>query len=989
MSEGGAPWRLSGAARANATGGELESLELRLGADERPATLTGAARFDAATGRARWELASKQIDLDRLLGREGRPTTPGQALREAVAAFSRAREGFREATGGRWAIPVDLDLQPGAVTLGGETIGDARLVAAFAPDAPISGALEASLPGRARISTQGQIEGGAAPRFRGKLALEVGDARRLRAWLGDVWPSGLNLGAARLGVEGDTEISPVTFALRGATLRLDRSTLRGDVTLTAPVGGERGRAFADLTSDALDLDSAPDVTGLASAAPGYDYSLTLDARAVRVSRFGDGMLDAGRVRLRLTRQGERAELERLRLDDVGGASLAAQGRFDGRGGDLTATLDADRLGDLAALVQRLAPGRWSDAFAARAARLAPAKLSLAAQVGPDFEPRQAALDGALGGSRLTGRVGADQGRLDARLDVAHPDAGALLRQLGVDAALGPGSAAGGGGGGSISIAAAGPPEGPLETTAEAVAPAARLHFSGTIDPQGLALGRPQRLGRLSVDATDLAPLATALGVLAPDSFAHGGADVETTLSLDPLGLKIDGLRGWALGARIAGEGRLTAGGEGGRLRLDGAASMDRLALTDVAALALGVSPAGPGPRRGVWADRAFAPALGPGAPLLSVDLSIGALDLGVGAPGPATLKVAAGPDAVTVERLSAPFSGGRLEGRGALRRSGLDATFTGAAHLRDVGFDEIFSVGALDLDLEAAGAGRSAAGIVASLGGEGRALLKQARLRRAGAQVVAGVAAAVDDGRTQIEEGAIGRAIALALDTQETALGGPREVAVSLTGGVARLAPTLVEIGEASLTSRASLNLVTMEPELRQTLVAPPPRDHWSGGAPRVEMTWTRAGREVDAAALSNGLAARQVARDLERIEALEADIAERAAQLRRQKAFDFLRRRDKEIGDFEAEQARLAAETERRRLEDERRAEEARRIDEARRVEEMRKADEARRADEAKRMEEARRAEQRAERARREAERAPDVGGGVSGAPLDIRPPP
>ena len=102
-------------------------------------------------------------------------------------------------------------------------------------------------------------------------------------------------------------------------------------------------------------------------------------------------------------------------------------------------------------------------------------------------------------------------------------------------------------------------------------------------------------------------------------------------------------------------------------------------------------------------------------------------------------------------------------------------------------------------------------------------------------------------------------------------------------------------------------------------------------------------------AALSNSLSARAIARESARLEALEADIRERAAFARRQKAFEFMRVRDREIAAYDSDQARLAQEAEKRRQEEEKRlAQEA----ERRRLEEEKKRleDEKRLAQEAER---------------------------------------
>ena len=104
--------------------------------------------------------------------------------------------------------------------------------------------------------------------------------------------------------------------------------------------------------------------------------------------------------------------------------------------------------------------------------------------------------------------------------------------------------------------------------------------------------------------------------------------------------------------------------------------------------------------------------------------------------------------------------------------------------------------------------------------------------------------------------------------------------------------------------------------------------------------------RRIDDAAFVAGLAAQAIAREADRIAALEADIRERAFFNRRMKAEEFLAGRDREIAAYLEEQRRLQLEAERRRVEDaamkaylEKQAEEARKAAEAKAEEERRAA--------------------------------------------------
>ncbi len=99
--------------------------------------------------------------------------------------------------------------------------------------------------------------------------------------------------------------------------------------------------------------------------------------------------------------------------------------------------------------------------------------------------------------------------------------------------------------------------------------------------------------------------------------------------------------------------------------------------------------------------------------------------------------------------------------------------------------------------------------------------------------------------------------------------------------------------------------------ETRLTLSAPSAGlKFWSGPPPTAAVTVRDAleapKRQVDVAALSAGLATQAIARESDRIAALEADIRERAFFNRRLKGERFMDRRAAEMEDWRAEQERL-----------------------------------------------------------------------------------
>ena len=144
-----------------------------------------------------------------------------------------------------------------------------------------------------------------------------------------------------------------------------------------------------------------------------------------------------------------------------------------------------------------------------------------------------------------------------------------------------------------------------------------------------------------------------------------------------------------------------------------------------------------------------------------------------------------------------------------------------------------------------------------------------------------------------------------------------------------------------------SLNLdlrsLTLDQRITQALGQAPP--DWTGPLPRIDVTFkgplSGPLREVDAGNFINGISARKIARDIVRIEALDADIRERAAFNRRFKADRQSRQNEIDLQRFyDAEAKKLADEEARRKAEEAKaKAQEA-----ARAEREKRAADEARR---------------------------------------------
>jgi hypothetical protein len=147
----------------------------------------------------------------------------------------------------------------------------------------------------------------------------------------------------------------------------------------------------------------------------------------------------------------------------------------------------------------------------------------------------------------------------------------------------------------------------------------------------------------------------------------------------------------------------------------------------------------------------------------------------------------------------------------------------------------------------------------------------------------------------------------------------------SMAAGVVRLASDEAPRVEMSYDLRQPGETVRVE------LTAPRTPKDWSGAAPLATLVWQgRPGamqRSVDAGPLLNAISTRAIAREAARVEALEADIRERAYFNRRAKAFEFIRRRDREVAIWLDEQRRAEAEDARRKAEEDKQRDAAGRL--------------------------------------------------------------
>jgi len=922
------PWRASATLGGDLGAAAAEGLVLRVGPEERALEARGSARMTSgASPRLAVALAAKQLDFDALLrGKDEESAPPARAL----AALARLAAPLRRSAGS--PIAVDAAFTAATAIVGAQTITDVDLHASAAAGAPLTGELALNLPDEASLRLAGAIEFGAAPAFKGTIQAKLGDVAGLRDWATRGEPDW----ASRLGAlndalpyraasaNGRVEISAVGFSARNLELTLDRSTLTGAVAYTAPVSNDPARLFVDLSSDSLDIDSLPDLKLSAGLLGGADLSLALEAAKLRIGRPGDADFEGGSLSLKLARNDGDLSLEKFSISALGGASVEASAALGAKGRWVKVSIDAAKLDNVAALVGRVAPGAASRWLAARAQALSPVKATLQAWSADSQTPGLDSIkaEGAAGATRFKFAARRTGDVADVSFGLDANDSVALMRQLGL-ASNGAGAPA------HLEGSAKGRWDLGFDANASGALAGADFNWRGRLRPA--ATGQDASLfGAATLKTADISGLLVALGLAKPGALAAAPVDLaaDVTLRGDQLALprltgsvagsKIDGNLAWrpaeaeavdpdvALAQSIAGEAPDAKGGLAGEL------SLDRLDLAALVGPLFGVSRA---------TDVAFAPP-GLDPPSLDIRVKVGALAFGAGPPArdfSARLRMDRG--RVDVDEAAMTIGGARTGGRLTVRRDASLAAATGQVSIEPAAIEQGALRGRVGGEMSFAGSGDSLATLIGGLAGDGKIEWRGVSAPQLDPGALTRELAKTQSGDAPIDETNVVYALGAELDRAPLPL--PDGAAqATLSAGVIRVGPLNFPRAGGSGTATAALDLRAQSLALDVVFAETRGGKFWTGSPPMIEVLLkgplASPTRRVDASALAAGLASQAIARETERISALEADIRERAYFNRRLKAERYMRQREAEVAAYQAEQARVKAEEDRKRADEE-----------------------------------------------------------------------
>ena len=882
------------------------------------ARLEGEGRFVPADGTGTVTLGARRID--------------GEAVEAAFAERPGALQAL-SAMPGR----IDLSLTVEQLALRGEDVTKVSLSGRLAAGV-LSGTVVSGTVAGARVDIVADAGEGAVS---GRIGVAAPDSRRVALAL---VRAGLEPGLAEL-IAGMGRIEAnASGAWRDGQVRLDRVAATGSAGMRMEGGGELTpqRLSATLAVHDLDLGALPSGEALRDLFAGRDLVLNLGLHRARL-----GSAPTGNAFLDLRREGPQWRLNRLSVDGFGGVAVTGAGALLPEGGEISGKLSAPRFEPLAALAGPALPEGVREAL-----RRAGDGLS---RIAGEFRlARPAAGDASLrfrgtaqaGSFGLEGRIAPDGRWTRTSLEAELSERGVVFSMLGLPRPQqgGPARLAIRRDSESLSGVLVGPG---FSMTLET---GATNRLGGQVESPAAVL--PGHLARLLPDA----PL---------DLHARPVFEAEAV----------------ALGALVA---NLPGGSARGSLRVtrQGAVSGDlALPVVDLRALlaaALGESPA---PATG-WSATRFGPAAGLG----NLDLRLAAQRVGVReglALTDARFALRSDSEGLRIEEFSAGHGGGKVGGFLSARRDGglaqlsmrLDGTELDLGQLTDGAL-----TGRLSGRIEAGGAGESPARLVAGLGGAGTLVLSGSALSRFDPGAYGRVIAGTGYDASESETARLQKRIGEALDSAAWPIGSAT-LPFTLAGGVLRLQPMTLESAGMRAETSGMVDLRQASADVRLTLSPSGalPKG-WPEKAPQLVVAWrgplADLRREADVSALANTVAARTLAREIERVEAFEADQRERQMHARRLRAERETRESERKLGEF------LRAEEERRKIEEARRLAEEKKAEEARRIEEARQAEEARRRAEA---EERARAAAAARAGAAQPVQPPSTGGGplvLPGAP-------
>lgn len=856
------PVLLQATFKAAADGISLEPVSVEAGEGGASLRLTGTGAVRLDEPGIRLKLEGRRLDIDSFI-----LSPSGRELASRSGTWQPPLVG----------VPIELDLSINSLGFAQEELQNLVIRGALLRGQVRAERIEVTGPGQTRVALQGEAGLTGQGGISGRVALQSAASDRFGRYLARLGAPG-RLTALMDGrpLEASAEVSlgPPVTSLRGVRVQLGGATLTGNARYAAPEGDTRGRVEAQIGMSGVDLDELPRVAELVDASQAVDIGFTLDARDVRHA----GRPGAGRITAKILSDGPSLFVETLEIADLAGANARASGRINPDGsGRITGNVAAPRAAPLIDLLgsvwigdaSRLVPGFLREReinldIIAERAGLSPASA----------EPRlrTVAKGSAAGGQLEVEAVSAEARTQSLAVRIATDNTGIWVDRADVPTLRRPSV---------LELRGVRQVGGAFNVTASGDLGGLRVRTT-----RPFAIGEGDAVvesGELDLAAADVTPFLVLLG---------DGAGVRPPVPVQlrvTLGRDLDATL-LQVGGKIAGDGvqaRLTA-----RTRSDvsGEVSLDRLSLPWLTtSMALN---AGPDPNAAaLWSSTRF----GQTGRLLrggQVRIAARQVVLGRGLEGEgAKLLLLLDPDGLEIRDFAAALAGGRLTGALRIARQGSQATLTGEGRIAEASLPELVAnpaySGRLSASLRAGGVGETMSAVVNNLTGAGEAQVADLTFPEADPAALDRALLRILADPDPLQRRRIDTVVA------EELARGPLRAAqftapVTIIGGLLRLNPVVADAGPAIWRGTAALDLRTLQLDARGLLTAVTVPESWAHGAPQIGLAWrgpvSRPTREVDTAPLTGGVAAIVLQRELDKVEAFQADAEarSRAAQQER-----------------------------------------------------------------------------------------------------------
>ena len=832
------------------------ALDIEIGDDAAALKLSGSAEW-AKGAPLSVRLEGKSLDLDRPFRSEANETrlTASAALAEWSRVLGNAAGEFP-------AMTLALGL-PNAI-LGGEAVRAVQLKAEMRDAAFRVTEFAADAPGQTRITARGDLAFGTAPRFSGPITIDSRDPARFAVWIEGDAGRGRFPVRADLRAEAELFITRETIAASKLSVTYDRTQVTGAARLQR--AGERPRLEAQLVSERFALETLPDLGGVTATLGDLDALLSFEARQLDFGQEWRG----GKMRLRVEKIANRIALPLFELTDQAGLSVRATGNLQGEGGRLDATLDLPQVAPAALIARRLYGGPIAEAIAKRAGSLSPfrGRFSLFR----DKEAYRIEANGRAAGTDLALALRTSADMVDGNFEIRAPEIAPFFRQAGLTVVPLAGRSATARVTGTFKGAAKAP-----VWAARFESGQTRVSFDGTRGESGFA-------GQVKAESDDLTPWLQVLALPAP-----------------PIGERLP----FVLMAKIAEEealslndidARLGSSRMKGQLNLQGdviggALTFDSLSFETLAGLAVG-PVAAPLPTA-TWPSQRFIPPMAPSF-RTAITLSAPTLTLPFGYRGDQPrLDLRWSGDGLELADAQFRLAGGEWRGTLALKRQGSLVSFSSRTQWNGVDIATLWPQsgmsGKATMALDLGASGESVAAMIVSLSGGGRLRVDNGSMTRLDARRVMPVIASADQGRDAPDQRMLREAVLKALDSGPLSVDA-FETTLAVANGAVRIGPAAMIAAFAQGQALALYDLKTMRLDARLTMqMAGVGASDWAA-PPQWVVQWRSLpngtiARDIDVATLTNLLTTRYVARELQRIEAEEADLRERNFFIRRQRS--------------------------------------------------------------------------------------------------------